>query len=435
MTILSSNFLVLALGKVGITDGALLFFELAAMLAFWKIMEGESKKHALVFWTAIAFGLLMKGPPIAMLTGLAFLITLTIHPHRSRVWSLMPWFGFPACLLPLLVWGYFSWQHDGGLLINRLIDWYILQRIGLGATNEVQQTWSQPFGFHFAILLLAFMPWWGFFGSAIKQGVRSIQSKSPNAFFFIAWLIAGWLVYELFSSKLPAYAIAAHPAIAIGLAYTVYRWYSKQSDDDLSIKIGTILKALFAFFLSTALILAGAIIAEREGMGAMISAAIPYWIIAFAGAVAVFADKRAATIWIYSLLGPIFTALLLLSFINPVVQPSRELPKKIAEKVTKEYSDKSIVLGLAGPTALPSIPFYLKKEGVKNMIRESNKNTLIELYEAKSNTVLILDEKHFSAFQASSVLDSLALTQIDTISGVSLDRLQRNNMYIIDPRK
>ncbi len=433
--ILSSNFLVIALGKVGVIDGLLLFFELAALLALWKIIQDESKKHAIVFWAAISLGILLKGPPIALLTGLVCLIILVAHPNRSRIWRLMPWFGLPIALTPLCIWGYFSWQQDGGELVRQLIDWYILQRIGLGSSDEVQQTWSQPFGFHLAILMIACMPWWGFLGTTIKQSILSIKKKSPNAIFFIAWLIAAWLFYEFFSSKLPAYTIAAHPALAIAISYSVFKWYKRESDDDILVTVGTILKALFAFFFATSFILTGSLAAEEAGMSAAVTASMPYWIMAFAGAVAVFADKRGATIWIYSLLGPVLIALLLLAVVNPIIQPSRELPKEIADTIATEYPDKSIVLGLAGPTALPSIPFYLKKNGMENIIRESNKNTLIELYEAKTNTILVLDEKHFSALQASSVLDSLALTKIDTISGVSLDRLQRNNMYIIDPRR
>jgi 4-amino-4-deoxy-L-arabinose transferase-like glycosyltransferase len=47
--------------------------------------------------------------------------------------------------------------------------------------------------------------------------------RDPAVFFLLAWIIPGWLLFELVPTKLPHYVLPLYPAIAIGVALALER--------------------------------------------------------------------------------------------------------------------------------------------------------------------------------------------------------------------
>lgn len=211
--ILGTSFLTNTLGHIAFTDSTLLLCQTLAAIALGFIVQGK-KRWSVVFWVAVGMGLLAKGPPILISMGGLGLLILLSHPEKKHLLTFRFWVGFPLAVFPLLLWGYMSWQRDDGAFVKWLIDWYILNRVDGHVFGQ-----TGPPGYHLAVMLAAFLPWWLLLPSVWQKTRTYLRNRSEPAFFVLMWMIAAWVPYEFVSSKLPTYALAAHPALALLLAY------------------------------------------------------------------------------------------------------------------------------------------------------------------------------------------------------------------------
>ncbi|MEZ4687669.1 MAG: glycosyltransferase family 39 protein, partial [Bacteroidia bacterium] len=213
--IFGTSALAQAFGHISLTDASLLLWQVLAALSLLRVLNDEPKA-AWLFWLALGMGALTKGPPVFIFAGGMGLLLLLFHPYRKKLFRLSFWLGLPLAFLPLLIWGWLAWQRDGGDFVRWLIDWYILKRVGGSVFGQ-----SGPPGYHLVIMLLAFLPWLAALPFALKWFWKKAINRRAQEVEILAWLIAGWLPYELVSSKLPSYALAAHPALALMLAYGI----------------------------------------------------------------------------------------------------------------------------------------------------------------------------------------------------------------------
>ena len=210
--VLLSSILFTALGKIAVTDGTLLFFHTWSALSLIRFVQTQEHKWRWQFWVAISIGMLVKGPPIVVFSGLLGLLTLIFHPDGKRIWKLQPFFYFTIALIPLFVWGYLAWQDDQGVFVSWLVDWYILNRVDGHVFGQ-----TGPPGYYVLIFMVSFIV---FLPDLINTLIRSFHFRNKSNWLFIGlWCVSGWLLYEFLKSKLPAYTIAAHPALALGIAY------------------------------------------------------------------------------------------------------------------------------------------------------------------------------------------------------------------------
>ena len=127
--VLGSTLLLPNLAKIAFTDTTLLLFETVAVLALLNFLKKPAWSWSLLFWGMVALGVLVKGPPILILTlGIGGFLLL-FYQNRKVLIGLHPWFFLPLALLPLIIWGWYASQKDGGELVNFLVDWYFLKRI------------------------------------------------------------------------------------------------------------------------------------------------------------------------------------------------------------------------------------------------------------------------------------------------------------------
>lgn len=226
--IFSTSFLSISMGKMSLTDAWLMFFDTLAVLSLLRFLDKPSWKWNLLLWSAVALGIMVKGPPIIILLGGFWLGLAILHPKRKNLIGTHPWIFGPLSLLPFVLWAYFSYMNDGGKLITFLYEWYIVKRVGGAVFGQ-----SGPPGYHFVVAIVAFIPWLPFFLKGFWNALRFARRDEQHTSLFL-WLLFGWGFYELMSSKLPSYAMGAHPAIAIAAAGILVKYLEADKNKEIA---------------------------------------------------------------------------------------------------------------------------------------------------------------------------------------------------------
>lgn len=167
-----------------------------------------------IFWTALAVGILIKGPLNLMIVGLAAL-TLSIF-ERSGRWllALRPLAGIGWLFLIVLPWFIAIYARVG--------DAFLVGALGhdlLGKVAGAQETHGAPPGLYLLLFFATFFPGSILAGLA-APAVWKVR-REPAARFLLAWLVPSWIVFELVVTKLPHYVLPLYPAIAILIAGAV----------------------------------------------------------------------------------------------------------------------------------------------------------------------------------------------------------------------
>jgi 4-amino-4-deoxy-L-arabinose transferase-like glycosyltransferase len=216
---MASSVLLGVEARLAKTDAMLLFTSVAAMGAMARVylMSRRTPDVAVgwrlpaILWTALAAGVLIKGPLILMFVTLAAL-TLSIADRSARwIWSLRPVAGFAWLLLLVLPWFVAILVKSGGGFFTQSVGEDMLAKI-LGG----QESHGAPPGLYFLLFWVTFWP------GSILAGLaapRVWQARhEPGARFLLAWLLPSWAVFEAVVTKLPHYVLPLYPAIAILIA-------------------------------------------------------------------------------------------------------------------------------------------------------------------------------------------------------------------------
>jgi len=196
------------------TDAFLLLTVLVAMAGLaeaWMPAPGAApmaRWRWISFWAAIGIGILVKGPIILMVVGLAAIV-LTVSDRRfSWLARLRPWPGIliaPAIALPWLVaitissHGAFIIQSLGGDMAAKLV----------GA----KESHGAPPGAYLAMFPVTFWPGSLFALLALPWVWRNRHDRAVTL--CLAWIVPSWLVFEAVPTKLPHYVLPLYPAIAL----------------------------------------------------------------------------------------------------------------------------------------------------------------------------------------------------------------------------
>ncbi len=353
---LASSFLVPNLAKIGMTDNSLLLVSTVAMLAFYQYLKTPELKWNLLVWGCVALGILIKGPPIIVLVCGTWGFLFLFSKDRMPLIRMHPWIALPLALIPLLAWGYFSWQRDQGATVNFLLDWYILKRF-TGEGHVFGQT--GPPGYHLAVYLVAFLPWLAFMPKGLFLLFKQVKERSTEALFFMGWLIFGWFFFEFMSSKLPSYSIAAMPCVALLSAKAAMASYSEAQQDNW-VKTGAVFTLLISFFLVAGVVVAGHQFGGRAGLMRGVVIAVLGWPLALMGTVGLFSGRLKFGVPAMVLYGMIFSGLVW-SLLGPAISPRLSTGKQIAYELRDWSVDTEIILG-EGVKQMPGVPFYLSQQ-------------------------------------------------------------------------
>jgi 4-amino-4-deoxy-L-arabinose transferase-like glycosyltransferase len=201
------------------TDAMLLFTSVAAMGAMARVYLASRRtpeaaaewRSPAILWTALAAGVLIKGPLILMFVALTAL-TLSIADRSGRwIWKLRPLVGLIWLLVLVLPWFVAIVVKSGASFFEHSVGEDMLAKVFGG-----QESHGAPPGFYFALFWVTFWP-----GSVLAglAAPRIWQARrEPGARFLLAWLIPSWAVFEAVITKLPHYVLPLYPAIAILIA-------------------------------------------------------------------------------------------------------------------------------------------------------------------------------------------------------------------------
>ena len=214
--IMASSVLLNVEARLAKTDAMLLFMVVAAMGALaraymsWQRGEDDPRppwSWSAIFWTALAGGILIKGPLILMFVGLT-IVTLAFL-DRSAAWlsRLRPIWGLIWMLVLVLPWFVAIFWRAGDAFFADSIGGDMLSKLA------AQESHGAPPGVYLLLFWLTFWPGAPLAAMAAPAVWRA--RREPGAQFLLAWLVPSWIVFEAVLTKLPHYVLPLYPAIAI----------------------------------------------------------------------------------------------------------------------------------------------------------------------------------------------------------------------------
>jgi 4-amino-4-deoxy-L-arabinose transferase-like glycosyltransferase len=214
--VVAASAVTAAEGHIAKTDAALLAFIVLAQGALIRALDrppelGFAWPHAL-FWTALAGGVLVKGPIILLVVGGTLLwLTLTEVSidalRRTRAW--------PGVLL--FAGLTFPWF----IAIGVATDWgFYAESLGrdfLGKVDGAAEGHVGIPGYYLATVWVTFWPWAPL--ALLALPLAWAQRRTEAVRFLSGWIIPTWVVFEVATTKLPHYVMPTLPAFAalIGL--------------------------------------------------------------------------------------------------------------------------------------------------------------------------------------------------------------------------
>ena len=211
-----SSVLLGAEARLGKTDAMLLLTVVAAMgalaRAYLSWHRGEDPAHPpwswpAIFWTALAGGILLKGPLILMFAGLT-IVTLAIFDRGAPwMWRLRPVWGLMWALVLVLPWFIAIFWRAGDTFFSDSIGGDMLSKLA------AQESHGAPPGLYLLLFWITFWPGAPLAAMATPAVWRA--RREPGAQYLLAWLVPSWVVFEFVLTKLPHYVLPLYPAISI----------------------------------------------------------------------------------------------------------------------------------------------------------------------------------------------------------------------------
>src|SRR6266403_572551 len=214
--ILCSSVLLGAEARLAKTDAILLLTVVAAMGALARVylswQRGEDPVHPpwswpAIFWTALAGGILLKGPLILMFVGLTIGTMSIVDRSSAWMWRLRPVWGLMWVLVLVLPWCVAIFWRAGDAFFADSIGGDMLSKL------SAQESHGAPPGLYLLLFWVTFWPGAALAGMAAPAVWRA--RREPGAQYLLAWLVPSWIVFELVLTKLPHYVLPLYPAIAM----------------------------------------------------------------------------------------------------------------------------------------------------------------------------------------------------------------------------
>jgi len=213
--LLASTILIGVEARLAKTDAVVLATVVAAMGALARVYQGEVRKGTgwtlrlpAIFWTAIAVGVLVKGPITPMIP--LFAAVVLAIKDRGAAWlrDLRPLPGLLWLLLLVLPWFVLILIETRGAFLNEALGEDMLAKIGSG-----QEAHGAPPLTYLAIFWATAWPMAPL--AILAAPFVWLNRRKREVAFLLAWLVPSWLLLELVPTKLPHYVLPLYPAIAI----------------------------------------------------------------------------------------------------------------------------------------------------------------------------------------------------------------------------
>ena len=216
------GFLVLAEAHLAKTDTVLMLVVMVQQWALMRIYIDRDKTavkpstHWIFFWTALAAGILVKGPiapAIAVLT-----ITALFVWHRGAGWVRLLRSGRGLILVALicLPWIILVSIATDGAFLDIALSADFLAKI-----QSSQESHGAPPFTYLALFGVLLWPASMLLPSALMHIKAMLAQDSTR--FLLAWLVPFWVTIELIPTKLPHYPLPVVPAAVLLLLWSVDR--------------------------------------------------------------------------------------------------------------------------------------------------------------------------------------------------------------------
>jgi 4-amino-4-deoxy-L-arabinose transferase-like glycosyltransferase len=265
--IMATSVLLGVEARLAKTDAMLLLTVVAAMGALGRTYLASRGAHIelarrwtwpVIFWTAVAGGILLKGPLILMFVALTA-ASLSIVDRSARwLGGLRPILGILWTLVLVLPWFIAIVAKSGDSFFSESLGQDLFAKVSAG-----QESHGAPPGFYFVLFWVTFWPGSMLAGLA-APAVWNVR-REPGAKFLLAWIVPSWIVFEIVLTKLPHYVLPLYPPIAIlaaGIldhhALSRRRW----------LEAGTVWWFLIATMLALTMIAAHIFVGEQLGFQA-----------------------------------------------------------------------------------------------------------------------------------------------------------------------
>ena len=216
---MASSILLGVEARLAKTDAMLLLTCVAAMGAMARIylMSRRAPDAAIgwktpaILWTALAGGVLVKGPLILMFVVLTALTLSILDRSAKWIWRMRPLAGIAWMILLVLPWFIAIVAKSGDSFFVQALGQDMLAKITSG-----QEAHGAPPGLYFVLFWVTFWPGSVLAGLAAPKVWKA--RREPGAQFLLAWLVPSWIIFEAVMTKLPHYVLPLYPAIAILIA-------------------------------------------------------------------------------------------------------------------------------------------------------------------------------------------------------------------------
>ena len=202
------------------TDGLLFLFIGICNLIIYKLISVKkiSLHYKLLFWIAMSFGILIKGPIIIIFTICPLLIFSIVKKINfiKNIWSN---FGFVLLILITIPWFVMINIKSGGAF------WY--ESIGNDLLNKVksgQESHGFPPGYYSLLLFIFFWPGSVFIINLFlqtKDKYQDIIKKDDFSFYLIISFGFPLIIFELIPTKLPHYIFPSYLPLSILVAKSI----------------------------------------------------------------------------------------------------------------------------------------------------------------------------------------------------------------------
>jgi len=196
------------------TDAFLLLTILVAMAGLaeaWMPRPGavpSGRWHWSLLWIAIGVGILIKGPIVLMVAGLAALVLAIAERSVRWLGRLRPWPGILIALAIALPWLVAITISTHGAFITQSLGNDMAAKLA-GA----KESHGAPPGAYLAMFPVTFWPGSLFALLALPWVWHNRRDRA--VIFCLAWIVPSWLVFEAVPTKLPHYVLPLYPAIAL----------------------------------------------------------------------------------------------------------------------------------------------------------------------------------------------------------------------------
>ena len=410
---------VVLVGEANIakTDAALAASIVAAQLALARVWLARDPTrldpgpgNAVLFWVALAVGVLLKGPIAPMVVGLTA-VGLAAATREIRWLALLrPVRGLLLLAGLTLPWAVAAWIETGGAFFGEAVGGDLVPKLVGG-----QESHGAPPGYYLALVALTFFPASLLLLPALVGAWRA--RRTDAGLFLLAWIVPNWLVFELVPTKLPHYVLPIYPALAIlcaGIMVAALRNPARLKSRLVRISAG--IWGVVALALAAFLVAAPALL--PEGMGIEPGP----WPVVGAGLFAAMAVQALAMTWrarpaavaLALVASGIALAVAVLEFTRPRLDALW-----IAERTRQELTE----LGLAGRPVVtagfsePSLVFYV---GTTTLLGDGE--GAAEFLAANPGAVALVDTREMQVFAATAASFGLSPAPRGTIEGLNYSR-------------